>query len=577
MKIFKRFKLAQKIGILSICFLFFLIIIGATSIMQISKINSKVIELNDSRLIPVLSVANVKSHIDSIQSQSRSYQDATDTEAKATAKTKLDKTISEVSKEIKTLKAYSNYKTLSSDYSAFIKAKDSFLEAANSKTDADKGSVPSEGKKTDGPPAAMSNFDKTKTSLINDLNKIITYETTQAKDTYNDSKAQYRNTIIILISLLLICIALAGVLSVVIIRSIVIPVKSVTKKLHEISKSSGDLTQRIGYVSKDEIGELSSSFDLFIEKLQSIIKEFSLSADTISSSSSDLQKATSVTSKALEEISNTVVDIASGTSDEAAVAEETTASLTEAAKFSESTAVASKNTAGNSKKAKEAAKIGEDKIEEVVASITEIADSSKEVSLIINDLGDSSKKVGEIIKIITSISEQTNLLALNAAIEAARAGEAGKGFSVVAEEIRKLADESSSAAKEISELINDNQNKSKGAVDSVQKVQEKVQIGVTRASEVSSSIQNIIKNVQDIVVQIEQIDEANEQQAKSSKEIEKAISTIADTSNNMAGDTENISASIEEQLSTMNEIERTAGELQAMAKKLTDITKGFTV
>lgn len=115
--------------------------------------------------------------------------------------------------------------------------------------------------------------------------------------------------------------------------------------------------------------------------------------------------------------------------------------------------------------------------------------------------------------IISGISAQTNLLALNAAIEAARAGEAGRGFNVVADEIRKLADESNSAAKQISELIKDNQLKSESAVNSVSLVEEKVSLGVTKASEVGQIIQSIIENIQNISSQIEEIDKATEKHA----------------------------------------------------------------
>jgi len=195
----------------------------------------------------------------------------------------------------------------------------------------------------------------------------------------------------------------------------------------------------------------------------------------------------------------------------------------------------------------------------------------------INELEESSRKIGDIIQIITSISEQTNLLALNAAIEAARAGEAGRGFSVVADEIRKLADESNNAARQISELVKENQLKSASTVTSVNHVEEKVSLGVDIASEVGESIKNIIDNIKNIVNEIDQIDDANERQAQSTKEMEKAISNLAITSNEVAEGTENISTGIEEQLRTMTEIETTTEQLSEMAKRLRDVTSGFKV
>jgi methyl-accepting chemotaxis protein len=501
--------------------------------------------------------------------------DAEEDSSKQAIQDEIEAKVNSLDKSFEEYKNEQEFKTVISAYEAYIAAKDKFIKARGVGTVQQMpGFVDGEEVKA-GPPVEMANADSTKIAVIKALNEIINKQVSDAKQTYDNSKVVYKNTKFTITSLLFLSAIITIILSIVIIRSVTGPVNNVTKKLKEIANNGGDLTQRIGYKSKDEIGELSSSFDLFVDKLHSIIKEVSLSAETISSSSKQLSLATGTTTQALEEISSTIVEIASGSSDAAAVAEETNASLAELAKFSEDTLEASRSTNENSKKAKEAAESGAEKISEVVSSIAQIAESSKEVSSMINGLEESSKRIGEIIKIITSISEQTNLLALNAAIEAARAGEAGRGFNVVADEIRKLADESNSAAREISELVKDNQYKSAAAVSSVGAVEEKVAIGVNKASEVGASIQNIIKNIQDIAGQIEQIDDANEKQAGSSKEMEKAISNIAAASSQIAGGTENISASIEEQLGTMTEIEGTTEQLTEMASRLKELTSGF--
>ncbi|WP_438823766.1 methyl-accepting chemotaxis protein [Bacillus sp. JJ1764] len=276
-------------------------------------------------------------------------------------------------------------------------------------------------------------------------------------------------------------------------------------------------------------------------------------------------------------ISKTIGEIASGTSQGAAFAEQTTSNLIEAVNFSESTAMATRQTNDNTLKAKQAAEEGAGKISKVVDSITNMAASSKDVTVIISNLNESSKKIGEIIQIISGISTQTNLLALNAAIEAARAGDAGKGFSVVAEEIRKLADQSNKAAIEISELVKDNQAKSISAVQSVHLVEERVSEGVKNADEVGESIQNIMNHIQDIVNQVKQIDKMNTQQANSSKEMRQAVANLADASSEIAAGTEHISKSIDGQVLTMNEMEKTTNQLSEMAKRLKELTSGFKI
>lgn len=586
MDFFKNVKLTQKISLLSISFLIFLTIIGVTSVKQLTVLNNKIMELNEQRVAPIIKLENIKSDIEYIRYEGNSLMDASDEDEKKTIKDAIATKVTDIDEALLEYKDDEDFSSLFSNYDAFIAAKDTFVESAEQRGLIQQngarleGLIPPEsqdGNGAGGIPNNMQAFDETKIALVESFDEVINNHVLEAQNTYQDSKDDYKKTVMILISIVVICIVISLLLSIVIIRSIIVPVKKVTGKLKEVSESNGDLTQRINYESKDEIGQLSKSFDLFMDKLQSIIREVASSAEVIESSSGQLSKATAITTESLEEISKTVVDISGGASDGAASAEETTAGLSEAARFSEAASDASRKTAYNSKKVKESAEDGANKIDEIVSSITNIASSSKEVSVIINELDYSSRKIGDIIKIITSISEQTNLLALNAAIEAARAGEAGKGFNVVSDEIRKLADESSKAARDIYELVKENQLKSASAVTSVNQVEEKVAKGVEKASEVGESIQDIIKNVKEIVVEIEQIDKANVKQVESTKEIEQAINNIALSSNEIASGTENISSSIEEQLKTMNGIEKTTEDLLEMSRRLSKITSGFKV
>lgn len=574
MKFFTNLKLTQKISLLSVIFFIFLALLGGTSIKQIYKVNSQIMELNNLRMVPIIKLENLKSDVESIRTISSSLMGTTDSDSRKTIKDKVAAKVTDLDRELAKYKSDAEFKTLLDNYSKFKTAESTFLESAGQQKFG--GEKPKAQGQVKGDSTA-SNYDTAKTNLIASFDKIIAKHVAAANQTYNESKKVFITTLIELISLLVISAIVTLILCILLTKGIVSPIKKVTSKLKEISENNGDLTQRIGYNSKDEVGELSNNFDLFMDKLHTIIKEVSVSATTISSLSSQLAVATTYNVQSLEGISNTVSEIVASTSDGAAITEETTASLTEASKFSQSTFDATKNTALNSKKANKEAEQGAEKITEIVSSIENIAVSSKEVSNIITGLDASSKKIGDIIAIITGISEQTNMLALNAAIEAARAGEAGKGFSVVADQIRTLADESSSAATQIANLVKDNQLKTVSAVNSVHQVEEKVSNGVIKASEVGESIKNIISNIQDIVNQISQIEDANEQQERSSKEIESAISNIAVSSNEIASGTENISASIEKQLSTMTEIEKSTSELSKMSEKLIKMTSGFIV
>ncbi|SDF21170.1 methyl-accepting chemotaxis protein [Fontibacillus panacisegetis] len=599
MKMIQNMKIASKIRLLSISFFIFLIVIGTAGITQIYSVNAKLEELNNSRLIPIVELEQIKSDMESTRSLANSYMDASDDTERSTIQEEL-KTyqssikngLSPFSDEAEVNNVFTLFDTYSSALEQFVERFSSGKDNLGGQPPAEPAAQanPTENKGDDsgtgennpsapqnGGPTEMATLDQSKNDLIKSMDAWIDKHIQAAQHTYEDSKVVYKTTTVSFIVLLLISALVTVVLSIFITRTVVNPVAKVTAKLKEISQNNGDLTGRIDYDSKDELGELSSSFDAFVAKLQAMISEIITSTGTIYTSSEILSEVTGNTTASLQSVSTTISEIAEATIENAAVAEETTASLTEMAKFSESTAVASKRTADTSKKVKEAAQSGAARIEDITSSMNDIDFAAQSVSETIYQLNESSKTIGDISSLISGISAQTNLLALNAAIEAARAGEAGRGFSVVADEIRKLADESNVAAQEIARMVSENQKKTITAVTSTKEVTDKILLGVQKSAEANDSIVHILDSIGTIVTQIDQIDYDNEQQANSSREMEQALQNIAESTNDIASGTEQINASIQEQLSTMNEIDHTADSLSQMAKKLREMTGGFRV
>lgn len=599
MKMIQNMKIASKIRLLSISFFIFLIVIGTAGIAQIYSVNAKLEELNNSRLIPIVELEQIKSDMESTRSLANSYMDASDDTERSTIQEELKAYQSSIKNGLSPFSDEAEVNNVLTLFDTYSSALEQFVErfssgkdnlgaqppaepAAQANPAENKGDNSGTGENNpsapqNGGPTEMATLDQSKNDLIKSMDAWIDKHIQAAQHTYEDSKVVYKTTTVSFIVLLLISALVTIILSIFITRTVVNPVAKVTAKLKEISQNNGDLTGRIDYDSKDELGELSSSFDAFIAKLQAMISEIITSTGTIYTSSEILSEVTSNTTASLQNVSTTISEIAEATIENAAVAEETTASLTEMAKFSESTAVASKRTADTSKKVKEAAQSGAARIEDITSSMNDIDFASQSVSETIYQLNESSKTIGDISSLISGISAQTNLLALNAAIEAARAGEAGRGFSVVADEIRKLADESNVAAQEIARMVSENQEKSITAVKSTKEVTDKIQLGVQKSAEAKDSIVHILDSIGTIVTQIDQIDYDNEQQANSSREMEQALQNIAESTNDIASGTEQINASIQEQLSTMNEIDHTADSLSQMAKKLREMTGGFRV
>lgn len=297
----------------------------------------------------------------------------------------------------------------------------------------------------------------------------------------------------------------------------------------------GNLKTRIPVDSNNEINGIQVEVNKVLDNLENIVVNIKGVSKKLADNTVDLDKnlnsiVNSSSDESIKSIKESMEQIVQMVTAQTAQTEEIFASLTEITDMINKTSENIDFTRSISKETTELAKIGGEKVSDSLKEMIEIRTTVKNIETKAHNLGESSTKVGQIVKIINGISEQTNLLALNAAIEAARAGEAGKGFAVVADEVRKLAENSKTSTFEISNLVNSIQTEVFQVIEAVNYGYSRVNLGVDLAEEANGNIEKIIEKVEITDRRMDNITEAIKEQALATNEINSTMESIANNS-----------------------------------------------
>ncbi|MFY9804280.1 MAG: methyl-accepting chemotaxis protein [Candidatus Acidiferrales bacterium] len=321
-----------------------------------------------------------------------------------------------------------------------------------------------------------------------------------------------KRTLLILLAAVLGGVIVGGIVSVAITRRITKPIALVVCAMQRILH--GDLTgEALAITSKDEMGELGDAANEMQRSLRAMIGSVSISAERIATAS--------------EEFSATASEQAQGAQAQKDQTHQVAAAMQEMSSTVAQVAENSNKASEASRKAADTARLGGQIVEDTLTKMHAIADSVGHTAKRVQELGRSSNQIGEIIGVIDDIADQTNLLALNAAIEAARAGEQGRGFAVVADEVRKLAERTSKATKEITKMIQNIQTETQSAVEAMQVGTQQVALGVESTTQAGNSLHEIIKTSELVGDMILLIATAATEQSSASEEINANIEQIA--------------------------------------------------
>ena len=306
-------------------------------------------------------------------------------------------------------------------------------------------------------------------------------------------------------------------------RLITRPLNLLLDRIKDIAEGEGDLTQRMQVNSKDEVGQVAHWFNVFIAKIHDVVAE-------VTKVTSDVAEASSEIAISAEEIAQGMGDQSGQINLVSAAVEEMSSSVVEVARKS---ADASDSANESGRVASEGGQV----VTETITGMKSINHAVTSSATSVEELGKRGEQIGEVITVINDIADQTNLLALNAAIEAARAGEHGRGFAVVADEVRKLADRTTSATQEISESIQAIQSETTTAVEKMNSGTKEVATGVARAEQAGEALKQIVASAQDVSSMVQSIAAAAEQQSVASDEVGRNIVQISTVTEQTAAGT----------------------------------------
>ena len=339
-------------------------------------------------------------------------------------------------------------------------------------------------------------------------------------------------------------LTLSIALGLIITRSVNCGVKELAKTATMLA--NGDLTARVNWDSKDELGDVGRAFNRMAAEFSSLISQVRQSADQVANAATaqtgTAERVSSISGRQTEHAANAASSI-----------EDLNKAVKEIAQRTLEV-VASANNASTM------ADEGQLVVNRAVMGIQQVAGTVKKSAELMASLGQRSDQIGQIVNVIKDIAEQTNLLALNAAIEAARAGEQGRGFAVVADEVRKLAERTATATAEISQMISAIQAETGNAVTTMEKGSTEVNDGVGLANQAGLSLQNINNSIKGVVNMIAQISDATRSQSETTNEITKRVDQIADMAKENA-------TSIDDTTTASRDLQNLSGHLQQVVSR----------
>ena len=350
------------------------------------------------------------------------------------------------------------------------------------------------------------------------------------------------------------------------IDGVVVPINDIKRVVGAVA--DGDLTKSIEVETRGDLREFADTVELMQQNLRDLVGEIQENSATVGAMSNIMSASSEEVSASSTQIADTIGEISKGAQSQSIKTEEVSRAMNDMTQGVQEVATNAQKAAEGASEANGLAQNVGETAQGLVQTMGKIKSSIDQSASVVNELDDKSKKIGEIVSLITSVADQTNLLALNAAIEAARAGEHGRGFAVVADEVRKLAEESGTAASQIANLIGEIQEGTTGAVTSMEESINETDTGVIALESAIDPINAVVTGVNNVTSMVQDIAAVAEEQSASIEEVTSSVEEVSAISEESAAGTEEASAAVQEQTASMEELSESAQELSAMAETL---------
>lgn len=553
-KLIKNMKMSRIISSTIVIALVFISAIGITGYLNIKKMSNNIDELYNERLLPITSVTSIRADFLNVRvyvnKEISGYNKEDDAKIKD-YQNRIEQRLAELTsvhidnKEAELINKFKN------DYSQYINTYE------KSKALLEKGQkLPEED---------INILNKVSENIENLLKESKDYELNIADKLMKQSDAIYDKNLRLFVSLFLFSVIFLAIISIQIIKVLKGSTKEMLNILDEVAK--GDFSVNIESTGKSEFEIMKKSLIRTLGIVSQMINDIKDNSRIINEASENLSAISEEMASSAENVSSTVQAMANGTSEQAEDLVSITSILNEFSTDLESVVKLIAEIDSNTKGIHSMAEKSNGDMGNVTISVQNVSNSFEDLIFKISSVGQNVNRITEITNLINSISDQTNLLALNAAIEAARAGEAGRGFSIVADEIRTLAEQSKTSLDSINALINTISKDASNMIETTNTVKNELSNQKLDIDTAIQSFTNITKAVDEVTPKIHLVNTSAEKISDKKNSILYKIEDATSIAEEVSSSAETIAASSEEMNASTEEVSQAAQSLSDMVKE----------